>query len=1835
MVEDDLELLDEERQKETEQKEQALNTASQQDEGMNVWETIKQDPLAAAVSMIPGMASGAKSRTNQGTDPFSLSDVFTSLGPLAQETAYFLPVVGNVVGAPDSYSMLTQGQGLLTKTLGALGFLGGAAEFGGVLAAGVGVAGLGKNIGKGIPSRTDSLTGNGPHVQGFTEANTSPTWISKELDGVPLIVSSTERNMLTDLAGAPDTPAKRFTMFALLDSESQAIQAAVKSQDQTPGVRYEAMGYALSGVDAGDGFLAFAAGLGEMLYDRVKMAQNIEGMNLDQVKAALAGSLLSKWNFLTNRNALTLEGPFQQANAVWKKFKETGEISPADVEKLLPAMKAFSEATEDIGHPELVLLNDPRLKVHHVKLLEQDGLPAHKIRLAISQFDELDPTSLSAFEMDQRVRLMFEHNPEAMTHLSTQNILDFFFSDVLPEYDKWQASMKSATSTREGPGKDWYKLAKADLEQTAIDYNVNPELAVGIGALLSATTSWEMNLANVGHILSWVEQHGGKKSLLQKSPDGSYFYKTPKRKSQKIPESQDLMYLINDQIFGKQQSKKMYMSGDQAESVRALIQHVEDGGTVASWFESQMTKGGSLKVPNFWGAIAKSSDIDNQTRRVIMHEILLGNVTLQDIGRKISSESKIGLELSKAFKTFPLTIDRHAYAAAMGYSTMPHTDATIKVAYDPIKLAYIAAAEVIGEVKMSGGKKGIAAKDVGLLDPNELQALIWLAWREKRGVTKNFVEVSNPPALHANGVGPTYVQTPRVLDFVAGQLPDGVDLGGPRINGTGATAPFEQFGRTKGTGVETKQGVLKGTRTGHHISYIEIGPDGPVHVSSNPNDGPNQFTFPSQATDENGHTIHMARSPMAVSDVSDHLRSLGEQTYIDGPSGRTAASTGGRFYPSGAFVPGLNMASQGATGLHAKGFHIVMSIPNTAKKNVTQNISNPAGSAMGKKAIYSTVSTIKEHLNGKFEVEPEFIINTPHTGKTTVFRHPDILDQNGKPMDFWTYDAAEQYIQDNNLPYNPLDTQKIPDMVAEPRQEVILSFNTGEDMRNAHAVITSNLGALKTNSFDGVNSPYVSQATNHYITTQKKTLSGRALNLKGVRLLRSRRTGEPADLELNSTTMERVADHYDDTKVYSKQELEAAAAGSSTAVTFRSGKKPSKGALKRLSAWRAFEDEIRTQYIYLTETMGIKVELVDTDPYKSPLEMITDVKNNNTIKILSTKSTGSHPYFPDEINDMLRAIHDVFGHASEGTNFSRHGEFMAVAKHAQMFSEEALPAVMFDLLGQTASLARSGKFPPQKIGILPKEFWPDSPRWHVKSMTKKDKIASKTISKGPYAAKPDRHRVIDFGHNEDVVDYRVIAPDQELPDGLVRVKEHYFVDGSGEILVHNSKQGDRTAQNTREVGILGGDLDMESYMEGTTASYTAGDATSPSTKIGQKGTTQKQRRASRGEQGVEALVAGNTQYFGAPEIQGSAVRMIPIEALEEIADFSWNRSRRPDAEQAKMVASIKKDGLTNPIRIMVSTDDFASGQSAGGNLQAIVANGNHRLAAAREAGLTHVPVIGQFDANHDLARKIKQGPLQGETGPAPLTKNVTHDGKVDLHEQFEYREQYDTSHYFDVWTILDVEDGAVKASARKPQKKILSDKELADDVHKLDEAKHYHGEDAWVPHSTLTNGAMGQTWGDKILIRGNVRVSQKPSTAGSITEPGHIFGVEVATDKFKSGPKKGQLKYDKPDSIVMYVPEDPTEMPVIMYNESSISGLPLERQVTLQIGKAKKKGAMEPKLQKDPVIANLVMKPLSTKGQDKRTKLSKTADIALVTRARETLKSSGLVFGEITVGVAD
>lgn len=147
-----------------------------------------------------------------------------------------------------------------------------------------------------------------------------------------------------------------------------------------------------------------------------------------------------------------------------------------------------------------------------------------------------------------------------------------------------------------------------------------------------------------------------------------------------------------------------------------------------------------------------------------------------------------------------------------------------------------------------------------------------------------------------------------------------------------------------------------------------------------------------------------------------------------------------------------------------------------------------------------------------------------------------------------------------------------------------------------------------------------------------------------------------------------------------------------------------------LPAFRAMHEETKRQFDYLTRPrakggLGVEVGVTSHDPYEhngepDPAGMMADARRGR-LNVMSSATTGGHPVFGNEGNDMFRAVHDYFGHFKTGRGFDQHGEEAAYQAHARMYSPLARQALATETRGQNAMLHRRGAFPDQKVALLP------------------------------------------------------------------------------------------------------------------------------------------------------------------------------------------------------------------------------------------------------------------------------------------------------------------------------------------------------------------------------------------------------------------------------------------------------------------------------------------------------------------------------------------------------
>lgn len=148
-------------------------------------------------------------------------------------------------------------------------------------------------------------------------------------------------------------------------------------------------------------------------------------------------------------------------------------------------------------------------------------------------------------------------------------------------------------------------------------------------------------------------------------------------------------------------------------------------------------------------------------------------------------------------------------------------------------------------------------------------------------------------------------------------------------------------------------------------------------------------------------------------------------------------------------------------------------------------------------------------------------------------------------------------------------------------------------------------------------------------------------------------------------------------------------------------------------SYESLRQHVNIQHEHMTKPveqggMGLRHEVTPDDPYAHGGEMAADVEQGR-IKTFSAKSTGEHEFFSHEETDRFRAVHDVFGHATTGRGFSRHGEEAAYRAHRQMFPLSAHPALASELRGQNSYLNYGpGGFAEQKGQLVGLPRWAET-----------------------------------------------------------------------------------------------------------------------------------------------------------------------------------------------------------------------------------------------------------------------------------------------------------------------------------------------------------------------------------------------------------------------------------------------------------------------------------------------------------------------------------------------
>jgi len=240
---------------------------------------------------------------------------------------------------------------------------------------------------------------------------------------------------------------------------------------------------------------------------------------------------------------------------------------------------------------------------------------------------------------------------------------------------------------------------------------------------------------------------------------------------------------------------------------------------------------------------------------------------------------------------------------------------------------------------------------------------------------------------------------------------------------------------------------------------------------------------------------------------------------------------------------------------------------------------------------------------------------------------------------------------------------------------------------------------------------------------------------------------------------------------------------------------PSDPAVK--ASYDAMKRETLAQYKFL-EKSGVRFEpwRGGGQPYANSKEMLADVREHQHLFFFPTEGGfGSDKSFDASANplvektgeraggidltynDMFRAVHDYFGHATNGVGFGPRGEENAWRSHSQMFSPAARPAMSAETRGQNSwvnygpkgkanqATPKDTQFADQKAVIMP-------PQWtSVEREGTADFLPPPPETKYGYwfNAKEKAFTVVDDSHEDTASEQGWKGTGNALADGLVRI----------------------------------------------------------------------------------------------------------------------------------------------------------------------------------------------------------------------------------------------------------------------------------------------------------------------------------------------------------------------------------------------------------------------------------------------------------------------------------
>ncbi len=626
--------------------------------------------------------------------------------------------------------------------------------------------------------------------------------------------------------------------------------------------------------------------------------------------------------------------------------------------------------------------------------------------------------------------------------------------------------------------------------------------------------------------------------------------------------------------------------------------------------------------------------------------------------------------------------------------------------------------------------------------------------------TKAWADKLADQPVWIEGQGPTYVPFQNLLDMVRNPLPNKISYRNLPSRNFLHPQKLEDLVNPKPPSELTGSLINKSSRPPKVV--VSVKPTGAEVVvpGGTRSKGRHRGTYLSSGFNEKGRHVR-SKTPMRVLNIDRTADRIGATTSIDGELSTTGFRKFTTNHKSWAFEDGR---------------HIVLSAPTET---------NHGADAV---RMHEQLHLLLDEAG----IPHTFNVEEPHVGSTRHWMDNETGDE------YWSWDEIKS---------NGLEDRVSIVHSEEPRVQASLTFDDPDALSRAWHLLhepSPHKADIHVEGVATVSSEYVRHYAKEY---------GIKRVPRGIK-----RELEFEDSGIGTSTEEIAGRTSTEFTFADKKKMRQ------IATSYHKAKKVPAENSNTARQYERLVIEVDAQYDWVTEQAGVRMEVVDSNPYNSPAEMAADIRDNKRLKVLSTESTGGHPLLTNEQNDRFRFIHDYFGHTSLGNSFSRHGEYVAYLKHSQMFSEKARGAMHSETVGQNAWLTFStanekrarhalrvgqsynAKFSPQKATVLPKEFWSDKA------------LAAET----GYMTGADKGRRIDALYGEEILDIAAYTYGaDEAPTGSRAVFEHHFQDEAGGKLVHMSRDGDVMAPNT-EVSYVDQDGMYQFFGDSETKVHQAG-----------------------------------------------------------------------------------------------------------------------------------------------------------------------------------------------------------------------------------------------------------------------------------------------------------------------------------------------------------------------------------------------------------------------------